>query len=95
MEETDVVEIDQEAFLELIHDQVDRCQHVGVRLPGDEIVLVLGGDHELDDFVDIVLEVDGDLDDGEALKDVEEVTPQQKARRAAWLRGEAEGDGSR
>ncbi len=30
-----------------------------------------------------------------ALKDVENITPQQKARRTAWLRGEAQGDGSR
>ena len=30
-----------------------------------------------------------------ALKDVDNITPQQKTRRAAWLRGESQGDGSR
>ncbi len=30
-----------------------------------------------------------------ALKDVDNIAPQQKARRAAWLRGESQGDGSR
>lgn len=59
-------------LLELFKHQIDGGKKIGIAFGGDEIVLVLGGNQELDELV-IILQIDHDFDLHDPLEKVQKL----------------------